>query len=255
MMKYNLKYRTELVVNFIWTLMTPLAIIVLWLVVNAATGTTSVGGYSGGLLFTYFIIASAVGGVVMATGVAYGMQSDIQSGSIINNLLRPLSYPLTIFAENVSDNLLNTMVFTLFPTIVLVILLFHPPLTLFTITAFFLEIVSVFIMTSIFFFIIGCLSVYLTNINGIINLVQWALNALGGYLIPISMMPQGMAKLVEATPMYLIYYLPAATFTGTVSTAFIIASLVMCAEWTAVFFVVAVIFWWRIRAKTAAVGG
>jgi len=248
------KYRTELVVNLIRTVLSPLAIIVVWTLVYAASGTTSINGFSGSLFFSYFLVAAALGPIAVSTNVAWMIQGDIRSGSVSPYLARPTSYPWVIFFDNFAEMLSDTAV-TLLPIMVLVVVLLHPALTPLTLLEFIVELLLISFMTAAIFFMLGCASVYFVNVGGMINLLLWMFNVLGGRLIPLNIMPTAIAGALQSTPIYLVYYLPSATFTGLATQSYILQGILNLLLWIGIFTLLAALVWKRSKSNLLPSGG
>jgi ABC-2 type transport system permease protein len=252
--KHIYKYKAEVITNLIRTLISPLAIIVVWGLVYAASGSASINGFSGSAFFAYFIISSAVAAVAVNAGIAFDMQADIKGGGIVVNLVKPMSYPLLLVfagaAEATTDGLT-----VLLPTFAITLLLLNVSISLPAMALFLAELVMIYMLTTLIFFIIGCLSSVFVNINGMVNLILWTFNVLGGRLIPLNLMPQSIAGAIQYSPFYLIYYLPSATFTGIESSKFLMQGMFNMVIWTAAFAVLAALTWKASKKKVMASGG
>ncbi len=253
-LKYTIKYRVELVANLLRTLISPLAIIIVWGVAYAASGTSSINGFSGSMLFSYFLIASAVGAISVSAPIAFEIQNNVQSGYISVHLIKPVSYLWYLLVNNFGQFIVNLAV-TLIPVLVLIILLLHPQITALAFLEFLLELTLISLMTAMMFLTVGTLSVYFVSINGMINLLLWGFNVLGGRLIPLNVMPAAISSALQKTPIYLIYYLPSATFTGIATQAYIMQGLMNLLMWIAVFALVAALSWRISKKRLFASGG
>lgn len=252
--KYIFKYRTELLTNLIRTLISPLAIIIVWGLVYAASGTTSINGFTGSSFFAYFIIASAVATVSVDAGLAYDMQADIKGGGVVVNLVKPVSWPLFHFFDEMAESLLDALT-VLVPTMLLLFIVFGVNISLYNLGMFALELALIFVLTSVIFFIVGCLSAVFVNIGGMVNLILWTFNVLGGRLIPLNLFPSSISAVLQNSPFYLVYYLPSATFAGIVSQSFIVQGIINLVMWSAGFFILAAIAWKLSRKAIMASGG
>lgn len=253
-MRYTLKYRMELVTNLLKTLISPFAVIILWSSAYIATGVTSINGFSNSILFSYFIISSAVAGTAISSTLANRIQNDVQTGYISVHLIKPVNYIWYRIMDNLGVFFLDMMV-TLLPILLLVMVFFHPSITLLAFIEFIIELILISIMTGMIFIMVGTLSVYLVSIGGITNIILWTFNVLGGRLIPLNVMPDGIKTLLEKTPIYLIYYLPSATFTGLVNQQFILNGILNLVIWIGVFGFCAFIVWSASKKRLFAAGG
>lgn len=147
--------------------------------------------------------------------IAYELWNDINRGTIITWLLRPISYPVYIFSKKIG---------IFIPKILSSLFLIYGFLYIF---GFNFKIISIFpgllssimgyIILSEIQYIIGSLTFWLKNVITLRDVVINILMLLGGLIIPIDFMPKIIQKISFATPMPSIYYYPVNILIGNIN--------------------------------------
>ncbi len=252
--KSIVNYRVEIVARIVRGLIAPLATVILWTVIYAASNTTVINGFPSSDIFIYFFLTAALARVFPVVDVSQDMQSDIKSGDIAASLMRPMNYPLLQFATSFGDTFVDFIFITMPIFLLVCVIAGFIPASVNT-AVFAVEIVLGFLMTYLMFFFVGCLAAYFVNINGIVNVLLWVFNVLGGRLIPLSVFPTWIASILALLPFGTVFYLPVVTLSGFASWSYIETGILVMLAWTAIFLMMSVIMWKISREKIMASGG
>ncbi len=247
-------YRIETLARLARRLIAPIASVILWTIIYAASNTTTINGFPRADIFIYFFLVSAIGSVIPNANISNSMQYDIQSGNVATYLIKPFIYPLALIAETGGDALYEFTFITL-PIFFVACATVGFNLVLLRVALFPIEILLGFLMTSLIYFMIGCLAAYVINISGISNTLLWVFNVLGGRLIPLTLFPAGIASVLTILPFASIYYLPVATISGLASWSYITNGILYMLGWIAVFFLASLLVWRVSKKKILAAGG
>lgn len=143
--------------------------------------------------------------------ITYELWKEINKGTIIIWLTRPISYPLYILFQKIALFFLQAFL----PLSVVVIV---------SVTMHFISIPTVligclssllgFFLLFIIQFIIGCFSFWLQNVIVLRDVIMSMLFMLGGLILPIELTPTLIQKTAFYSPIAYIYYFPAKILSG-----------------------------------------
>ncbi len=247
-------YRIEIIARILRGLIAPLATVILWEVIYATSKTTVINGFPSSQIFIYFFLTSALARIFPVVDVTIDMQSDIKSGDIATSLMRPMSYPILQFAASFGDPLVDFACLTLASFILVCAILGFIPAPV-HVALFAIEIMLGFVLTWLLFFSIGCLAAYFVNIFGIMNVMLWVFNVLGGRLIPLTVFPTAIGSVLQLLPFGSVFYLPVVTLDGFASFSYIASGIAVTMIWIVIFFVMSSVIWRFSREKVMASGG
>ncbi len=168
--------------------------------------------YSKGALLSYILYVNVIATLVLGTRTA-DIAANINDGTIINYLLKPISFFRYFAMEDVADKLLN-LVFALFEVWLLMVV-FKPPIA----------VPSNFLAGFIFLINGVCISFF---INLMLSFVAfwttetWAarfvylmiIGFVSGSFFPLDLFPQWIYQILLLTPFPYLFYLPAKTLLG-----------------------------------------
>jgi ABC-2 type transport system permease protein len=206
------------------------------------------------ILVTYIVLSFLM--QLLFAMEEYFIDSKVRSGLITSDLLKPINFRFYVFSYNV-----GTMMFRL-------VMQFVPAL-LFSILVF--QLLPVFSMTMLFYFIVSAVLGYLVLYN--LNFIVWvssfwfywsfslvtikdaAVVLFSGALIPLWYMPQAMVDFIELTPFGSIFYTPIAIYLGMIPEDQILISLAKQIIWIIVLAGLGQLLWHRATKRLVIQGG
>lgn len=207
-------------VNFIlWRIRTVLQLLLIYFIWwSIFQSNREVFGYTTTTILTYILVGSLLRAVVLSTRVT-DLIDSINSGSIVNFLIKPVDFIKYYISKDAADKLFNICFFAV--EISLLVYLLKPPVITQT---------NIFILIPFLVSIIGALIIYF-NINLIISLTafwtenSWGpvflmsilLESLGGGLFPIDILPKQLFNILMLTPFPYLIYFPAKLYLGNIS--------------------------------------
>lgn len=212
-----------LLVYFVW-----------WAVLQS---TSSIFNYSQSQIVSYIVVAAVIRAIILSTRVT-DVAGQINEGSFINFLVKPLGVIRYHFARDMADKLLN-ITFVIFE-IALLLLILKPPLllqqNLQILILFLLATVLGLILYFAFVLIIGLLAFWVENVWAPLFLVMIFLEGFGGGLFPIDILPQELGNILMLTPFPYFIYFPAKIYLGTLPVSEVLLGFTMLILWTATIF-------------------
>ncbi|MFN8418675.1 MAG: ABC-2 family transporter protein [Anaerolineae bacterium] len=203
----NLAYLTEVATRTLFLVLILFIFLQLWRVTYQAEGSERLAGLTLTEMLWYLAVTEAI--TISTVNVGAEVDSDVRTGALAVQLIRPLSYPLyrlclmlgerfVRFAINISVALLIALLLaggiTLSPSGVLMCIVVLP-------LAFTLD----------FFgeFVIGLLAFWLEDTSGLRLIYRRLTMILGGMLFPLPLFPDWAQPILNALPFASVVYAPA----------------------------------------------
>lgn len=172
------------------------------------------GGFSATQMTTY-IAVSWMARAFYFNNLDREISNDIRDGSIAIQFIRPYNYLFVKMMQGFGEGLFRFLLFMI-PGMLIAILLF--PVTLPTSwvawTGFLVMLFFSFLINSQINMITGLMSFFVENNEGFMRMKRVIVDLFSGLIIPISLFPEWMSKLLSFLPFQAITYLPGSVFTG-----------------------------------------
>ena len=209
----GLVYRLNFILWRVRTILQLLLVYFIWWTVFKSQ--TQIFGYTQSSILTYILVSAIIRAVVLSSR-ATDVSNQINDGSVVNFLIKPLGFISYYFSRDLADKLLNILFVIL--EVSLIIVLLKPPiflqtnpntLILFTLAAI-LGILTYFCIG----FVISLTAFWVENSWGPLFLMFIFLEGFGGGLFPIDILPRGVFNFLMLTPFPYLIYFPAKIYLG-----------------------------------------
>lgn len=172
-------------------------------------------GYTSTTILTYILISAIIRAIILSSRTM-DVSNQINDGSVVNFIIKPLGFIQYYFSRDLADKLLNIS-FVIFE-ITLIILLLKPQIIIQTN----LNILILFILATLLGilvqfcigFIIGLMSFWVENSWGPMFLIFIFLEGFGGALFPIDILPKTFFNILMLTPFPYLIYFPSKLYLG-----------------------------------------
>jgi len=182
----------------------------LWLVTYAETGADRLGGLTLAQMLWYLVITEAI--TLSAPAVALEIDSDVRTGAIAVQLVRPLSYPLyrlwATLGERAVRFILNALVGSALALLMVGPIALSPQ----GLGLFLLALPLAFVLDFMAYLAIGLCAFWLENTSGLVLIYSRMTMIFGGVLLPIELYPDSVQWLLVNLPFASIAYAPARMF-------------------------------------------
>ncbi|MDE1870440.1 MAG: ABC-2 family transporter protein [Candidatus Micrarchaeota archaeon] len=206
----------------------PLIMLFVWIAIYFATQTTTINNFSLAQIETYFFVVAAANSIIPT--VSWTILSDIKTGALFAVMTKPLSYVKTIIAAALANLLIDALGIA-FPILLIVYFATSTILSIPLLALFLLSLCIMFTLWLMFEVFLGYLSFFVVETSGIINMFYFIGDFLGGWLVPLNLLPSSIGSLTSILPFQFFYYYPAAIFTHAISGAQAIGMLPLAAFW------------------------
>lgn len=251
----QLAYRNEVWANIFGKLVQIVARVAIWQAVYSGVGTTVVDGVSLQQMVTYALLGGAVMGATRPERIIGEIGRSLKTGDIAVWLLKPLSYPLYLFA-NESGSFLYRLATQVIPTVAFTALLYGmlPPASSFFglmfIAYWALSFALMFLMSALF----GLAAFWLMTSFSLDWILGALLNLFSGLLVPFWFFPESLATIARHLPFAWVVYYPNAVYLGRLSVAETWFHLVLGLGWAGIF-LMGVLWLWRSASRRITIQG
>lgn len=250
--KNTMAYRAEIALDPVLYIISSLVMVIVWIAVYHFSNLTSIKGITISSMTVYLFSMGSIGFLSWPT-IANMLESDMRGGEIASSLIRPIKYPYEIFISQIPRNLILSFAGTL-PILIIIYIIAGLHLTSIQVLILIIEMILAYLIINLVGFIIGLLSIYLTDIFGILAGVTLIFSLLGGGLMPLILYPKIIYEILMLTPFPFLYFVPIGTFTGIIPAAHLPGLIAEGVIWTLVLLFIAVVTWKRVSRDINAVG-
>ena len=216
---FNISWQQGLVyrLNFaLWRFRTVLQLLLVYFIWWTVFQTQrEVFGYTSASILTYILVSAVIRAIVLSSR-AMDVSNQINDGSVVNFLIKPLGFIQYYLSRDLADKLLNIS-FVIFET-GLIIFLLRPEIIIQTQLATLLLFILATILGIIVYFCIGfiisLLSFWVENSWGPMFLIFIFLEGFGGALFPIDILPKEAFNILMLTPFPYLIYFPSKLYLG-----------------------------------------
>ena len=203
----SLQFRLGLFVIVIGNLLYLTLVYFLWKSIYASAGTEVVNGLTFHDTLIYLVLATALFNF-MEMYTVWEIGRNIQSGKIVLDLLRPMSYRKYLF-WSYSGSFVTQFFATFLPTFIAVTVLTHGAVPVgINLLWFVVSVILAIIINFSIDFIVGTICLFTESIWGINIMKQVVVLLLSGATIPLAFFPEGLLKIVKCLPFQSIYNAP-----------------------------------------------
>ena len=250
---YRLSTFTTLFGNIIYLVL----VYFLWKAIYASSGTDTVGGMTFNDTMIYLILASALF-YFMEMYLVWDMSFDIQSGRVVLDLLKPMSYRKYKF-WNCTGALIINFVLNFLPTFIIVMIITRGSIPIgINLLYFCISTVLALMVNFNIDMLVSTICLYTESTWGI-NMVKETITLLlSGATIPLAFFPEEMRKVINWLPFRAIYDAPLNFLLkkgDTDSLAGILSLFAFQASWAIILSIIGNLFWNRAVRKITVNGG
>jgi ABC-2 type transport system permease protein len=250
----RLAYRGQVWANLFSRLIQVFAYIAIWMAVYQST--TSVEGVTLPDMVTYAVIGGAVMTAWEWRSLLNTVGNSVSSGDVAVYLLKPLRYPLYLFATE-CGNLIFKLAVVVAPVVIVAALTYGmlPPASLFHGLMFVVFWALSFVILFLLATLCGLLAFWLLTAFSLEWLLQGILTLLSGTAIPLWFFPRPLAAVAEFLPFAWVAYHPIAVYLGKTPFLETWIFLGVGLGWAALLAVAVALLWRKAALRITVQGG
>ena len=202
-----LQFRASAIVMLFGNMVYLVVIYNLWKSIYASVDTPTVNGLTFTDTMLYLVLASAQFSFMEAY-LVWEMGRSIQDGSIVVQLIKPISYEMYQLFYIAGGNLV-TFVATFVPTFIIVEIVTHGAISIgWNILYYLIAVVFGSLINFAVDYFVGTICLYTQSIWGINIMKQILVTFLSGATVPLAFFPETLHKIVMFLPFHAIYNTP-----------------------------------------------
>ncbi len=205
--------------NIFIEVITKVCIIVLQILIWKALYryTNNMSTFNGNLDFdsmvTYVVISSMMS-ILLPIFLFTTISEKIQTGAIVIDLMRPISFRKYVFAQYIGTSLAQSVV-QIIPNLILVLLFFKIQLPgVYYICLFLASMINSILINLLINYIIGFCAFWILHIWPIGSLYESCIRILAGSWLPLWLFPDFLQKISDFLPFKSIFFTPITIFLG-----------------------------------------
>jgi ABC-2 type transport system permease protein len=184
------------------------------------------------------------------------ISSQIKSGTIEMDLVKPLDFHLHMLAKNFGEILFRFATIVLPAGLIgLLFLNLQPPASVLNALLFILSLLLGYLVLFSLNFLIGLVAILTLDIRSII----WSYNSLlrffAGQMVPLWLFPSWLGGLADLLPFKCIYFIPLSIYIGKLTDASLVEELIFQLVWVIVLMALCRWAWKAVHSKIVVQGG
>jgi ABC-2 type transport system permease protein len=204
-------------------------------------------------MITYATVAMLMSLVLEVDGTRM-IRERIREGTIATDLMKPISVPLYFFSDGIGQTLLHALLVV--PSLFCALLLVHidvpPPATF---AAFVLAFVVGYGVNFFVNFLMNCIAFWTLETFAAQLIVRWVSDLLSGQIIPLTLFPGVVGRIVFALPFASIYSTPLLIYVGVIPPSQWGIAIAAQLAWLALFAVLSSLVWRAASNRVVIQGG
>ncbi|HEY2493748.1 MAG TPA: ABC-2 family transporter protein [Paenibacillus sp.] len=222
---------------------------------SALLGTGTLNGINIEAMITYSLINASVSMILM-NKVIYVVDDKLKTGNIISDLLKPISYPLLLFYDELG-NVVFQIMFTVVPTIFIAWLLFgfSVPTEPYTIVAFAISLLLALIISFLMGYLIALVSFWFLTTFALDWMVTALITVFSGSFLPLWFFSAEWKFIADILPFQFLGFVPAAIYMGKIDASEIIWMIMKGSVWILLLWLATQFLWGRAVKRLVVQGG
>jgi ABC-2 type transport system permease protein len=204
-------------------------------------------------MITYATVAMLMSLILEVDGTRL-IREKIREGTIATDLMKPISVPLYFFSDGLGQTLLHVLLVV--PSLLFALLLVHidvpPPATF---AAFLLSFAVGYGVNFFLNFLMNCIAFWTLETFAAQLIVRWTSDLLSGQIIPLTLFPGILGRIVFALPFAAIYSTPLLIYVGVIAPAQWASSIAMQLVWLGLFAAASSLVWRAASSRVVIQGG
>jgi ABC-2 type transport system permease protein len=206
----SLAYWGEIAARTIFMSLILYVFLQLWTAVYAGAGKDRLGGLTLKQMLWYVMITEAF--VLSSPRVSVEVDEDVRTGRLAVQLIRPLSYALSLMAKTLAERFVRFTVNIVSGSLVTLLLVGPIPLNARGLGMFLMVVPLAFVLDFLGYLFIGLFAFWLESTVGLWLLYSRLTMLLGGMLMPIEVFPDSWQPILRKLPFAMMVYGPARMF-------------------------------------------
>jgi ABC-2 type transport system permease protein len=203
-------------------------------------------------IVTYSTVALLMG-LVLDIDQTKLLHDKLHDGSIVVDMMKPISVPLYLFADGTGEVLFHASLIV--PSLALALLIVHIDVpSAAVLGAFALSFFLAYFVGFFLNFMLNCIAFWTLEITAVQLIFTWITDLLGGQIVPLIFFPAVVQQAVFALPFAAMFSTPLLIYTGQIPPGRYVEVMTLQVLWIVVLGAIATVMW-RAGARRVVVQG
>lgn len=257
-LKSNLAYKGSFYLFVLCSVFGAFISYYLWMAIYGSSATGVLGGLTKNEMVTYIFMTYITGSVVNI-GISNQITYDVQDGSVVMNLIKPIDYRLSLIARAMGTAIYRFMLPGIWVWLGLEIyrcvVLKEQITPIVNILVYLISILFSFLLYVLYNFCFGMIAFTNTYMFGVKRIEEAIFMFLSGQLIPISFFPHVIQTIFEYLPFSSMIYTPVMIYMGKYSVEQTIFAVCRQLVWLVILYLLGSFLWKKITKRLIVLGG
>jgi ABC-2 type transport system permease protein len=251
----NLSYKVNTFFSLINKVVMLFIFVSIWNAIYNGSSRIASDIYSYSELISYLVVSTFLS-IIIENDVINSFNEKVRDGSIVFDLIRPLSLKSLLIVKNFSRSLLKVL-FEFTPILIISILVFEVdfPIRLSYVPLFLVCAIGSWLIFFQFTYILGLFSFWVIEVWQFQRLLNDVIKVFSGAVIPLLFFPDKMQSILGMLPFKYIYYFPISVLLGKTERNEIISGLITMSIWVLLLIIIEITLWKKMIKKINVQGG
>ena len=230
----------------------------LWSAIYSSSSSSTINGFTKNEMLVY-IVMSFITAMTIGSGTEWVVASEVQSGEIAINLIRPINYKLRLISQSIGSIMWQFIAIFLPIWICMIGIRYFtigelpPPIA--TLGTYLLSLIFSFIIWFLFNFCFGLMAFFVTYIWGLNVFKETVVRFVSGAIIPIIFFPLWFQQFLVFLPFGSINYTPVMIYLNKYTGHETLKVLGIQILWIIILYLFSKFFWGKAIKKLTIMGG
>lgn len=231
--------------------------IYLWRAVYAASEEDEIGTLEYPEMIGYYLLVMVSRAFSSMPQLSWTIAQDIREGELNKYLIRPVSYMGFMLTTRISHKLVYWIMAAVPYAIVFYLLrdFLHAPIGLWTWAAYLCSLVLSMLIGFLIATAVGLIGFWYLEISSLLFVVMSLEYFLSGHMVPLTVLPEGMTRILLYLPFQYEAYFPAMLLMGRIPADRLAAEMCLQVGWVVVLLLICRILWKAGLKRYGAYGG
>lgn len=230
----------------------------LWMAIYHNSSTGLIGGLSKEEMVIYVFMSYITSYLVMVE-ISNDIGNDVVKGNVAGNLIKPIDYRIYLIFNSLGAVIYRLVAPCIFVWVGLevyrIFVLKIPMVSVVNLVFYIISTIASYLIYILFDFCFGMIAFYTTYIFGISIVKNSILSFLTGQLIPLTLFPMYIQRVLGILPFSSMVFSPVMIYLGKYSVEETIFILVRQMIWIVILYVVGSLIWKKVTKRLVILGG
>ena len=252
----QLSYRGSVLMFFFGECMVLAVTYYLWRAVYMNSTSSVIEGFTMNEMIIYVLI-SFLTNLMTQADITFEISSEVKSGSIGINLIRPVSYEMRMLFQGLGKLLYNFIIIFIlaFTLISLLFYSYEGSLRIGNILLYLISLSLGFIINFYYNYAFGLMAFKITNMWGMAQIMSSIVRLLSGGLIPLVFFPKVVQSIIGFFPFSSLVYTPTMIYLGKLTGEELVRGVALQVLWVVIMAIIAKLIWKALVKNLTILGG